>query len=662
MIRSTAWVLIFALTGTMTAQQTLPQSAQPSDKTATGGAAASSAPATTHAAAQASGVTPQAATSEDTNASDDRAPKNNRDKGRKAFLRGAKYLEHNNAHAAVDAFTRAVQLDPGNKRYTASLDVAKQHLVEDLIQQADKAKIEGHFTDARAAIQEAYELDPANPQVEEHAEELAADVSAAAPAVRTEDKLAGPTELTPKDGPHSFHLHANQRDIIRQVMAAYGIQPTIDDTVPQQQIRYDVDDVNFADVERTLTLATDTFLVPLDPVRVLVAKDTKDNRTKFERESVETVYLPGLPAQDLTDLVTLTKNVFAVPTVTAAPGNGTLTIRGPAIDLRAVNATVNGLIEGRSDLQLDVNMYEVDRSKANQIGAILPTQTTLFNVYSEAATLLQQNASLVNEIISSGLAAPGDWEAIIAILVASGQISNSILSNPFGVFGGGLTMTGVEYQGGSANLLLNSSDVHSVDQMQIRVQDGGEGIIKIGEKYPIETSSYSSLSGTGGLNIPGLSTSGISSTLQNLGVNLQSLQSAANEVIPQVQYQDIGLTLDVTPRIENQHSISLKFDLKLTALAGSSVNSLPVLNNREYQAVTSVNVGESAVLVSALSKSESDALTGIPGLADIPGFEATTNKNSTFDYSRLAIVITPHLVRPAHQQFAQKMFLLPHGQ
>lgn len=658
-MRNAVWTLTFALTAIAAAAQSVPTTTPSSDPApatpAQTGAASPARPGTSNSA-QAS------ATTASEKATEDRTPKRDRDRARKAFLRGAKELEHNNARAAVDAFRQAAQLDPGDRRYSVSLDVAKQHLVEDLIQQADKAKMQGHFTEARAAIQEAYELDPANPQVETHAEELATDVSASAPATKAKDKLAGPTELTPKDEPLTFHLHANQRDVIRQVLSAYGLQPTLDDSVPPKMIRYDVDDVKFADVERTLPLVTNTFLVPLDPVRVLVAKDTKDNRTKFERVAAETVYLPGLPAQDLTDLVTLTKNIFSMQNVTAAPGNETLTIRGPAVDLNAVNATVSGLLEGRSELQLDVNMYEVNRTKANQIGAILPTQTTLFNVYSEAATLLQQNASLVQQIIASGLAAPGDWPQILAILVASGQISNSILSNPFAVFGGGLTMTGVEYQGGSANLQLNSSDVHSVDQMQIRVQDGGEGIIKIGEKYPIETASYSSLAGSGGLNIPGLSTSGISSTLQNLGVNLQSLQSAANEVIPQVQYQDIGLTLDVTPRIENQHSISLKFDLKLTALAGSSVNSLPVLNNREYQAITSVNVGESAVLVSALSKSESDALTGIPGLGDIPGFEATTNKNTTFDYSRLAIVITPHLVRPTHQQFAQKMLLLPHGQ
>ena len=55
-------------------------------------------------------------------------------------------------------------------------------------------------------------------------------------------------------------------------------------------------------------------------------------------------------------------------------------------------------------------------------------------------------------------------------------------------------------------------------------------------------------------------------------------------------------------------------------------------------------------------------MTGIPGLSDIPGFEGITNKNTSIDYSELAIVITPHLVRPAHLQFAQKMYLVPHAQ
>ncbi|HEY6449022.1 MAG TPA: hypothetical protein VIY53_21385 [Acidobacteriaceae bacterium] len=587
-----------------------------------------------------------------------RVSRQDRDKAQRAFLEGAKEMKQNKPRAAMAAFERAVNLDPQDPRYAASLDVAKQHLVRTLIDQADKDKIMGHFSDAHAAIAEAAEVDPSNPLVEQHAYELARDAAATEPGSRPDAGMAPPIELQPKTGRHSFHLHTGEREVIRQVLAAYGIQPTVDDSVASTSIRFDIDDADFDDIERSLGLATGTFLVPLDPARALVAKNTKENHTKFDRLTAETVYLPGLPTAEMTETVNMAKNLFNMKTATAIPGQSALMVRGPMADLTALNATLDSLRNGHGQVQLDVRMVEVDRTKATNIGMILPTQTTLFNVYSEAASLLQSNSSLVQEIIASGLAAPGDWEAILGILVASGQISSSILSNPFGVFGGGLSMTGVEYQGGSVNLQLNSTDVHSVDQLQLRVADGEEGVIKVGEKYPIETSSYSSLSPTG-LNIPGISTAGLSSTLQNLGINASALTAAATEAIPQVQYQDVGLTLDVTPRIEGRRSVSLKFDLKLNQIQGTSINGLPVMSNREYNAITSVPLGQSAVLVSAMSRQLSATLTGIPGLSDIPGFEMSTNKDTNLDYSVLAIVITPHLVRSAQDEFAQKMLLLP---
>jgi type II secretory pathway component GspD/PulD (secretin) len=330
--------------------------------------------------------------------------------------------------------------------------------------------------------------------------------------------------------------------------------------------------------------------------------------------------------------------------------------------VNALNATLKTLLEGRSEVQLDVRMFEVDRTKAVNLGAILPNQTTLFNVYSEARNILNSNASTVQEIISSGLAAPGDWEAILAILIASGQLSNTILTQPFGIFGGGLTMTGIAYQGGSMNMQLNSSDVRSLDQLQLRVLDREEATIKAGERYPIETSSYSSLGGTQNLNIPGLSNAGLSSTLQNLGISASQLQAASQLNIPQVEYQDIGLSLNVTPNIEGMDRVSMKFHLTLSALAGSSINSLPVLTNREYNAITSVKLGESALLVSSITRQESNAITGIPGLSELPGFQSTTNNNSNLDIGELAIVITPHIVRSVNRPASEKMILLPVGQ
>jgi len=590
------------------------------------------------------------------------ASKRDKVQAQKLFVAGAKDIEHNDVRAAMDAFTRAAELDPEQTKYGMADQIARQHLVMDLIQQSDKDKILGHFADARARIAEAYSVDPASPEVAQHMQELASSVVAGEPAAQEPDNtLAPPIKLEPKPGKKSFHLHTSERNVIAQVLPAYGIQPTVDDSVGAQSVRYDVDDADFADAERALKLATGTFLVPLDPARALVARDTRTNRDKFERQSVETVFLPGMQAGELTEIANMAKNVFALRSATSSAGQSALTFRGPGADLDALNKTLNVLLEGRSELQLDVRMYEIDRTKAVNLGVILPNQTTLFNVYSEARSLLNSNSSLVQEIISSGLASPGDWEAILAILVASGQVSNSILTQPFGVFGGGLSMTGIVYQGGSLNMQLNSSDVRALDQLQLRVLDHEESTIKSGERYPIETSSYSSLGASSNLNIPGLSTAGLSSTLSSLGVTPAQLEAASTATIPQVQYQDIGLTLKVTPSMEATSRVSLKFDLTLSSLAGSSLNGLPLLNNREYQAITSLKTGETAVLMSSLSRQESDAITGIPGLSEIPGFQETTNKNSNVDIAELAIVITPHVVRSVQRAVEEKMVLLPGG-
>ena len=579
----------------------------------------------------------------------------------KLFLQGARELEHKNLRAAMEAFTRAAELDPGEQKYALSDQIARQHLVTELIEQSDKDKILGHTAEARAEIAQAYSVDPASPVVAQHMQELASTVVAGEPAIRTEaDALAPPIQLEPKPGLQSFHLRGTERNIIAQVLPAYGIQPTVDDSVGAQTIRYDVDDADFATALRALELTTGTFMVPLDPARALIARESRNNRDKFEREAAETVYLPGMEPSELTEIANMARNVFALRTATTVAGQSALMVRGPGPSLDALNATLGALMDGRSELQLDVRMYEIDRTKAVNLGVILPNQTTLFNVYSEARNLLNSNSSLVQEIISGGLAAPGDWEAILAILIASGQISNSILTQPFGVFGGGLSMTGVVYQGGSLNMQLNSSDVRALDQLQTRVLDREDATIKVGERYPIETSSYSSLSGSS-LSIPGISNAGLSSTLQNLGVSLSQLQSAASLTIPQVQYQDIGLTLKVTPTMEGGGRVSLKFDLTLSSLGGSSLNGLPVLNNREYQAVTSMKTEESAVVVSSLTRQESDAITGVPGLSELPGFQSTTNKNSNVDIGELAIVVTPHIVRRIRHGATEKMILLPGG-
>jgi len=385
---------------------------------------------------------------------------------------------------------------------------------------------------------------------------------------------------------------------------------------------------------------TGSFYIPLDAHHVLAARDNRENRQQYTPLEYETVYLPGLSAAELTDVVNLAKNVFNAQQATAEPASGTITIHASQSAMNAFNATMRELLDGRSQVLLEVRMIQLAHTSAHNTGVTPMQSVAAYNVYAEEQSILSANKTLVQEIISSGLAAPGDTLTILGILLASGQVSSSMFSNGIALFGGGLTLSALAPGKTTLNLNLNSSDSRELDQLQLRLGDGEDATIKSGTKYPIQTSSYSSL-GTSSSMIAGLTTAGTSSSLSSL------LASYTGSVpnIPMVEYQDLGLTLKATPKVLRNDEVALKIDMKIDALAGTSVNGNPVLNNRAWSGVVTLKKGESVEVVSELDKSESRAVSGLPGISEIPGMNDLTDKDTQKNYATLLIIMTPHVIR-----------------
>jgi general secretion pathway protein D len=611
-------------------------------------AAAQQAPVTTPAPQNAAQTAPAMKTAEPANRpthNDNEEGISSRDRrhAAKLFLEATKLFEKAEFGQAMQDYEQAAELDPGNADYAIAGRVTRSHVVTELIQTAAKARLRGDEPAARAALQRALELDPRNAQVAEHLQELAGSVvvGQSAPIYeQASSELAEPPSLAPAPEVHSFHLRADMRQIIQTVFRAYGIEATVDTSVPAKQARLDLDNVKFEQAARILNLVTDSFWVTLDTHRVLVAKDTRENRQQFVREEMETVYLSGLTTEEMTDVGNLAKNVFQAQRAIVSPTAGTLTLRAPPGTLDAFNTTLRQLLDGRSQVQLEVRMIQLAHTHHQNTGAGLPQQITAFNVYAEEQAILNANQSLVQQIISSGLAAPGDNLAILGILLASGQVSSSLFSNGIALFGGGLTLSGLSPGPTTLNLSLNSSDSRELDQIQLRLGDGEEGTLRSGMRYPITTSSYSGLS-SNAINIPGLTSAGSSSNLSSL---LSSLAGAAAE-IPQVEYQDLGLTLKATPKVMRGGDVALTVDLKITALAGPSLNGVPVLNNRNYSGVVTLKEGSAVVVASELDEQESRALSGVPGISEIPGMNNLTGKEAQKDYATLLVIISPHVIR-----------------
>lgn len=591
----------------------------------------------------------------------DAKPVKTRDRQRaaKLYLEGSKLFEDGKFEPAMKDYKQAAALDPTNSDYSRAAQIARSHAVTALIQSAAKARTQGDIATSRAALQHALELDPNNGEVGQHLYELADTslVNRTKPIYEEAAEAEGEAPaLEPAAGTQSFHLRTDKRQLIQQVYKAFGIDATLDQSVSGTPVRFDLDEATFDQAVRILDLVTKTFEVPLDPHRVVSASDTTQNRQQFLRQELETIYLPGVPSAEMTELTNVARNVFSTQQVAVETSAGAMTVRAPARTLDAFNTTMQHLLVGRSQVMLEVRIIQLAHTHELNTGLQPPQQVTAFNVYTEEQAILNANQALVQQIIASGLAAPGDTLAILGILIASGAVPNSIFSSGIALFGGGLTLSGISPQPATVHFALNSSDSRELDYIQLRLADGEDQTLLSGTRYPIQFAQYTGVFANN-INIPGLTTAGSSTGLSALASNLptQSLQ------IPQVQYQDLGLTLKANPKVMRSGDVSLTLDLKITALSGSFANGNPILNNRSYSGVVTMKEGTGVVLMSELDRQESRALTGTPGLTEIPGFDNVTQKDTDQNYATLLIVLTPHLIRGSQPPGPTPMLRIQRG-
>jgi general secretion pathway protein D len=562
-----------------------------------------------------------------------------------AYLAGARLLERKDVTGAQAQFAKAVELNPDNPDYARAAAASREYHVDQLVQQAGKARILGQNIKAESLLNEARKIDPQNSIVTQYNDPGALPTAfhpEPEPWIRNIPSIDGPITLQPNSGLKSFHLHADVQSVIRQIMTAYGITPTFDSSIVAQSLRFDLDDTSYQQAVPILLSMANLFAVPLDAKSVFLAKDTPENRQKFERLLQETVFVPGMTIEQMGELGNVIRNVFDIKQLTVQNNAGTLVIRAPEDTLRAVNLTLADLIDGGSQVMLELRLYEVDKTNQRNIGSQLPQQVGIYSVAGTAQGIVSANQSLVNQAIAQGLVPANASNTVIALaLIASGLVQNTLLSSTVGMFGGGITQFGVtNNQNPAFNLALSSSNTTALDDIHLRTGDRQTATFRAGSRYPITTSTYSSgLTGAGAGALAGVNINGVSAS-SLLG------QAGSSITIPEIQYEDIGITLKTTPTVQKSGAVSVHVDLKIEALAGSSADNIPVLNNRQFVSDVTIDDGETALLASAISKSESAAINGVPGLGELPGFQSiAADKIAETDSNELILLITPHIVR-----------------
>lgn len=564
--------------------------------------------------------------------------KRDRATAERAFLSGAKAFEAAKYPAAEALFARAEALDPARNEYLQALLLAREHHVSELLHSAASIRM-SEPVQAEALLGQARKLDPSNPAVAQHT-----TVPSAQP-LRT-SRTAEPPVLLHNSSTHSYHERADLRLLAEHLARDYGVRAVLDPDLHTQQFRLDVDGATFDDAMRVFSLLTDTMFVPLDEHTILIAQDTAANHQRYERLVEQTFYLPGITADQIKDFVTIAQSVLNIQKVSVDSAQNAVIVRGPADLADAANAVFTDLLNGSNEVLFDIKVYAVDHQQTRNAGVVLPSSFTAYNLAAQAQSILSANSALVQQLISSGVIPAGTSDVAVAayLVFVAGISSGSSLTNTFAIFGGGSTTTGVTTANvPTLNLALSRSDARTLDDVQLRAGDRQNAIFKAGLRYPIQTSLFSNIASTAtSQTINGVSLSSLLS--QYLGTN--SLTNGG--VIPQVQYEDLGLTVTAIPKIQRNGDVSLHLEVKITALAGGSLNGIPVLANRQFSSDLTAHDGDTVMMVSATSKTETAAITGLPGLSELPGFQSTTNRNGAQGTSDLVLLVTPHIVRMTH--------------
>src|SRR5215469_2632402 len=556
---------------------------------------------------------------------------------KKQFSVGTKLLSSGKTEAALDKFKLASQLNPRSVEYATAREFTRQQLVMDALERGNRAMSANDEVLATAEFRRALEFDPDNEFARQRLKDALWEETPAPRRTLQVVQNSVEVSLSPQTGLHDFHYKGDSRTLLTQVARAYGITATIDDSVQTRSVRFDIDNVNFAQAMEAATAVTKSFWIPLSGSQMYVVADTAENRKNFERLALRTFYFSDVAApQELTEIVNALRVILDVHIVSADASKSTITVRAPQAVVDAASQLIESLAGGRPQVMLEVRVYQVSSSLMRQLGLRLPNQFTMFNISPAlAASLLGSNGqNLINQLIASGGINQANSQAIQALLSQLQQATqNPLLSTPFATFGGGLTLMGVNGTPNIAtNLQVNESDVKALEHVELLASQNTAALMRIGERYPIVNATFA----------PIYNSTAISRVIGN-----QSYVAP----FPSFNFEDLGLNFKATPIIHANADVSLKIELNIRTLGGQTVNGIPIVLNREYTGSITLKNEESGVVAGLLSKADALSLSGYPFLSRVPGltYAASVHTKNVND-DELLVVMTPHIVRMANTE------------
>ena len=499
---------------------------------------------------------------------------------------------------AVVQYLELVRREPGKLSHRAALLRAKiqaSHVHFGRGKQYQEANV---LDRALVELQEAVQLDPTNQyafvelqkvrvSLEGQLREKDALTSIDAKKERTRGALAQPPVLNPRsDEPIDldFPEPVSVMDIYRALGKAFGINVLFDPKMRDEQIAIELKQVTAQDALEILIRTVGHFYKVLDEHSIIIVPDTTQNRRTYTDLIIQTFFLSN---SEVAEVMTMLRTLIDSRKVAANERLNAIVLRDSADKVKVAERLIRSNDKARAEVVVDIELMQIDTNKLREVGMSLNPRQIGISLDSSSGSADGEG--------SAGTIRASDIEFLNA--------SNWFVTVPSFLI----------------DFVKDTTEAQTLARPQLRISEGQQASLVIADQVPIPVTRFN--------------------TSNTVGSNVVPVTS--------FQYQDVGITIEIEPRVHHNNEVSLTVRVVVSNIAGA-IDGQPIIGTREINTTIRLKDGETNFLAGLIRTDEAVSDAGVAGLADIPLLgRLFSKKKSETKRTDIVLTLTPHIIRRA---------------
>src|SRR5712664_1597688 len=530
-------------------------------------------------------------------------------KGNTDFGQGKRAETLQDYDAALGYYQKALKADPYNANYKIKLNQTRFEASQAHIKQGVELRRKGNLQGAAGEFQRAQAIDPSSPIAEQELRktvEMIAeknhenDAAAEPPADSGQPPLASlPAEIKPLSrAPINLKMSNDSKIVFDTVGKLAGLTVIYDPDFPARRISVELTNVTLEQALDIVSLQSKSFWRPVTENIIFVVPDQPQKRRDYEEQVIKTFYLSNtVQPQDLTEIVTGLQQLLDLKRIQQLNSQNAIIVRDTPDKLLLAGKMINDIDKAKPEVVVQVEVLQARTDRLRDLG-VLPGQQATVAFTPNGTTTTSGSTTTSNALTLDKLKHLSTKDYTVTL------------------------------PGATANAVLTDTYTKIIQNPEIRSVDGQPAKLRVGDRVPVATGSFQA-----GVGVGSTGGAGFVNPLVNT----------------QFTYLDVGVNVDITPRVHPNHEVSLKIKVEVSSVTGTSTIGgiqQPIISQRTLDHEIRLKEGEVNVLGGLFERTDTKTLNGWPGLAKIPFLRYLFSDEKTdHQENEVLIVMTPRIVR-----------------